>query len=158
MLIGDTLNPPIQYNIIWFIIGSILVVVILLWYGLVYWLTRRKKIKSIDDLKHLPTGKELDRLKAKYLKIIEELYQRYLRKEIKLRQFHRELSMDVRAFVFEAKHFPAPILTLSDFKAAPYPTLTKLISDYYPEEFAAIESGDAASSVAAAKGFILQWN
>jgi len=71
---------------------------------------------------------------------------------------HWALSMNVRYFVYEAKHFPAPVLTLSDLKLAPYPALTNLIAEYYPEEFAAILHGEAEASVAAAKGFIQQWN
>jgi hypothetical protein len=158
MYVADILNPPIQYDIIWFIIGSILFLTIPIWYGVAFWITRKKKFKSFDTLKPLPTGTDLDKLKQKYLKLIEELYQRYQRKEINLRKLHLSLSMDVRYFVYEAKHFPAPLLTLSDLRLAPYPLLTGLIAKYYPDEFDAISHGSAADSVEAAKGFIIQWN
>jgi hypothetical protein len=158
MLVADALNPPIQYSHIWFIIGSILLLTILIWYGLALWLTRRKPIKSLDNLKQLPTGTDLDQLKTKYLRLIEEWYQRYQRKEISLQTLHRSLSMNVRYFVYEAKHFPAPVMTLSDFKLVPYPMLTALITKYYPEEFATIRRGNAADSVEAAKGLIRQWH
>lgn len=151
------LNPPIQYDLIWLIIGGCLVLLILIWYGVVFWLTRRKKLKSLDSLKHLPTGAELERLKTKYLLLIDELYRRFVANEITLRSLHRELSKTVRDFVYEAKGFPAPRLTLSDLRLAPYPRLTDLIANYYPEEFALIGKGDADASVAAAKGFIIQW-
>jgi hypothetical protein len=157
MFVADALNPPIQYNRIWFIIGSLLLLTIPIWFGLALWLTRRKPIKSLSNLKQLPAGAELDKLKAKYLRLIEEWNQRYQRKEINLKTLHRSLSMNVRYFVYEAKHFPAPVLTLSDLKLAPYPTLTGLIARFYPEEFAAIKQSNAADSVEAAKGFIQQW-
>lgn len=157
MLIADTLNPPIQYDRIWLIIGSLLLLVIPTWYVFVLRLTRHKKIKTLENLVQLPTGAELEKLKAKYLRLIEELYQRYRRKEITLRVLHNNLSMVTRYFVYEAKHFPAPTLTLSDLRLAPYPTLTRLIAKYYPEEFAAITHGTAESSVTAAKGFVQQW-
>lgn len=157
MLAADVLNPPIQYDRIWFIIGLLLLAAIPAAYGIILWLTRQKLIMSIDDLRPLPAGAELDRLKAKYLRLIEHHYQRYVRKEIKLRELHRDLSMVVRYFVYEAKHFPAPTMTLSDLKMTPYPALAQLIEQYYPEEFAVIRHGDAEASVQAAKGFIQQW-
>lgn len=157
MLVGDVLNPPIQYDLIWFIIGLALLLAIGIWYGLVLWTTRRRPINSIENLKLLPVGAELDRLKAKYLRLIEECYVRFQKGELTLRALHADLSLLSRYFVFEAKHFPAPVLTLGDLKRAPYPTLTKLIAYYYPEQFAKIEHGSAAGSVQAAKGFITQW-
>jgi hypothetical protein len=157
MLIADTLNPPIQYELIWLIIGCGMALCIPVWYGLAFWLTRRKKVKTLDTLKPLPTGAALEKLKAKYLKLIEEWYQRYIRKEITLRELHANLSLVTRTFVYEAKHFPAPLLTLEDLKHAPYPALTALIAEYYPEEFASIESGNAEHSTEAAKAFVRQW-
>jgi hypothetical protein len=153
----DKLNPPIQYKLIWLLIGLAILLLIAAWYGLVFWLSRRKKLKSLDGLKRLAAGWELNRLKAKYLQLIEELYQRYQRKEITLRELHIELSMLVRSFVQEASFFPAPFLTLSDLRNSSFPKLAQLIATYYPAEFAAIENGDAASSVQAAKGLVQQW-
>jgi hypothetical protein len=153
----EKLNPPIQYNLIWLIIGLALLIAVLSWYGIVIWLTRRKKLKSIDNLKQLPSPVDLDALKAKYLQFIEDLYLGYQRKEITLRELHQRFSLATRYFVYEAIGFPAPLLTLSDLKLAPYPKLTKLIEDYYPEEFAAINKGKAFASKEAAIGFITQW-
>ena len=158
MFAADILNPPIQYSKIWLIIGLCIFVTIPIWYGMLFWLTRRRPPKSFNRLRQLPVGADLDRLKAKYLKLIEEWYQRYRRQEIDSRVLHWALSMNVRYFVYEAKHFPAPVLTLSDLKLAHYPALTGLIAEYYPEEFGVILHGEAEASVTAAKGFIQQWN
>ena len=152
----DKLNPPIQYRLIWLIIGLGIVLLIAAWYVFALWWTRRKKPKSLESLKQL-SGGDLNSLKAKYLQLIEELYQQHVRGEISLRQLHIELSMTARYFVHEASFFPAPFLTLSDFRGSPYPQLAKLISDYYPAEFAAIERGDAMASTQAAKGLVQQW-
>jgi hypothetical protein len=152
----DRLNPPIQYRLIWLIIGLVVVLLIGAWYGFVYWWTRRKKPKSLDTLKQLAPG-DLDKLKAKYLQLIEELYQRYVNGEIKLRKLHIELSMTVRSFVQEASLFPAPFLTLGELRNSAYPQLAELIAKYYPAEFAAIEHGEAADSTQAAKGLVQQW-
>lgn len=154
---NTTLNPPIQYSILWLIIGIALVVGILAWYGLLFWLTRRRKVNTLANQGLATSGSELDRLKAKYLALIDECYQSYTKKQTSLRGLHRGLSMTVRYFVFEAKHFPAPRLTLSDLKHAPYPQLTKVISDLYAKEFALIEHGDPLEAVEAAKEMVRQW-
>jgi hypothetical protein len=152
----DKLNPPIQYRLLWLIIGLAIVLLIGAWYAFALWHTRRKKPKSLDTLKQLSPS-DLASLKAKYLGLIEELYQKFVRGEISLRQLHIELSMTVRSFVQEASFFPAPYLSLSELRGSPYPQLTKLISEYYPTEFAAIENGNAAGSTQAAKGLVQQW-
>lgn len=152
-----TLHPPIQYSIIWLIIGCCLLALVAIWYGVMFWLTRRRKVKTIAQL---PPGQEpfdLEKLKLRYLQLIEECYQSYLQRRTNLRGLHRGLSMATRYFVYEAQHFPAPRLTLRDLKRAPYPKLTELIEQYYEKEFAAIEHGNAQQSVDAAKDLVRQW-
>lgn len=153
----DKLNPPIQYDLIWLFIGLGLMLLILIWYGLAFWLTRRKKPKMLGNLRQLRPPVDLDKLKAKYLQLIEQLYARYVNREIELRELHQNLSKLVRAFTYEANGFPALVLTLSDMKFSPYPKLTQLIGYYYPNEFSAITKGDAATSKQAAIGFVTQW-
>lgn len=152
-----TLHPPIQYSIIWLIIGCILLLSIAIWFGVLFWLTRKRKPKTIQGLLPAPSDFDLEKLKAKYLLLIDECYQNYQLRKTNLKGLHRGLSMTIRYFVFEAKHFPAPRLTLSDLKQAPFPELTRVIEDYYSKEFAAVERGTAIQSVKAAKEFINRW-
>lgn len=154
---NPSLNPPVQYSLLWLIIGIALVLGILGWYGLLFWLTRRRKVNSLANQGLASSGSDLDRLKQKYLALIDECYQSYSKKQTSLRGLHRGLSMTVRYFVFEAKHFPAPRLTLSDLKRAPYPHLTKVITDLYAKEFARIEHGEPLEAVEAAKDMVRQW-
>lgn len=151
------LNPPIQYSLIWLIIGLTLLLAIVAWYGALFWMTRRKEAETLADLKSLSPNNDLPALKAKYLKLIDECYRSYQQNQTTRRGLHRGLSMVVRYFVYEARHFPAPRLTLADLKRAPYPQLSKLIEQYYSSEFAAIEHGDPEAAVAAAKELIQQW-
>ena len=151
------LNPPIQYSLIWLLIGLGLLLLIGIWYGVLFWLTRRKAPTTIATLQPLASPTDLEALKAKYLKLIDECYQSYVRKETNLRGLHRGLSMVVRYFVYEVNHFPAPRLTLSDLKRAQYPRLTNVIDDFYGKEFAMIEHGEPQQAVAAAKEMVQQW-
>lgn len=152
-----TLNPPIQYSLIWLIIGICLVAGILAWYGFVFWLTRRRKVNTLANLGLTSSEFDLEKLKQKYLALIDDCYKSYTLQQTTLRGLHRGLSMTVRYFVYEARHFPAPRLTLSDLKRAPYPRLTKVITEYYSKEFALIEHGDPLESVAAAKDMVREW-
>lgn len=152
-----TLNPPIQYSIIWLIIGLSLIGLILLWFGFAFWITRKRKANTLENLGPGAYQFDLDQLKLKYLKLIDECYQSYQQKHTSLRGLHRGLSMTVRYFVYEAKHFPAPRLTLSDLKRAPYPELTNVIGNYYDKEFALIEHGSPEESAEAAREMIRRW-
>ncbi len=151
------LNPPIHYNYIWLIIGSTILLCILVWYVSVFLTTRRKPVKSLAMLPVLSPASTLGELKARYIQQIEERHQRYKNKEISFKELHDGLSVLVRYFVYEANHFPAPILTLGELKRTPYPKLAKLIAYFYPQEFALKESANSDASVEAAKGFIQEW-
>lgn len=154
---NEILNPPIQYNIIWLIIGLCIFALIPIWYLVVRWLTRRRPYKAYQNFSKLPEGKELELLKKKYLERIDEIYRLYAAKAITLRDLHYELSITLRYFVYEAKRVPAPIMTLSDLKVTSYPVLTQLVEYYYAEEFGVVGRGNATTSVQHAKGFITQW-
>lgn len=151
------LNPPITYSLMWLLIGFAIILCIALWYGFVFWFTRKKQVKQITDLKPIADVNNIDGLKQKYIAIIEEHYREYERRSVSLRVLHNNLSMDVRMFVYEAQHFPAPKLTLSDLKKASFPRLTKIIEDYYGKEFSLVEHGDALSATSAAKDMVRQW-
>jgi hypothetical protein len=127
------------------------------WFGFAFWITRRRKIDSLETLGPASSDFDLDKIKQKYLRLIDECYQNYQHNDASLRGLHRGLSLTVRYFVYEAKHFPAPHLTLADLRRAPYPSLTKLITNYYVDEFAVIERGDPQASVEAAKDLVRQW-
>lgn len=152
-----TLHPPIQYSIIWLIIGCCLLLAIAIWYGVLFWLVRKRKVKTIAQLQPGLSPFDLEKLKLRYLKLIDECYESYKQQRTSLKGLHRGLSMTTRYFVYEARHFPAPHLTLADLKRAPFPKLTKLIEQYYEKEFSVIEHGDPQEAVNAAKELIQQW-
>lgn len=150
-------NGPVRYAGIWLIVGLLMLLVIALWFGVVFWITRKKQSKSLTNLGPVNSTYQLSALKAKYLHLIDQAYQSYQLKELNKRELHRNLSIIVRYFVYEANHFPAPTLTLADLKHAPFPWLTELISEYYIDEFGSIEHGEPSISVDAAKGLIQRW-
>lgn len=156
-IVNLKLNPLIQYSTLWLYIGLTIIAGIGCYYGLVLWFLRTQRIKLLANSKPAKPAVDLATLKQKYLTLIDECYQSYQRGETDLRGIHQGLSMTVRYFVYELYRFPAPRLTLADLQRSPYPTLTNIVSDYYLEEFARVEQGNAATAVAAAKAMIQQW-
>lgn len=154
---SQTLHPPIQYSRLWLLLGLLTFALMAGWYGLVFWLNRRRRLSTIADLQPLSRDMNLAAIKAKYLALIDAHYQAYQQKKSTKRQLHKDLSMVVRSFVYEANQIPATRLTLEDFKLLPYPALQELIGEYYVDEFARIESGEPAHSVEAAKRLVTQW-
>lgn len=151
------LSPPIQYSWIWLVIGLGILVVLAGWFTGVMWVTRKKKLSTLDMLGVGAHLLDLETLKFKYLAEIDTAYASYQRGALSLRGLHEAYSMSVRSFVFEVKNFPATRLTLGDLKKAPYPKLTKVIERYYKDEFALISDGDADSATLVAKEFIVGW-
>lgn len=151
------LNPPIQYSWIWLAIGLFLLLLIVTWYAVLFWLVRKRDIKTLAGLKPAPPPYDLNAIKAKYLQMIDECYANYQRGQTSKRGLHRGLSMVVRYFVYEVRHFPAPRLTLGDIKRAPYPHLSQVIEKYYANEFSQIEHGSPEQAVAVAKELVQQW-
>lgn len=151
-------NGLLQYSIWYLILGLVLLLLAFGWCGVIFWMTRKRRVMTLNDISRRSGVHDLAALKAKYLSLIDEVYASYQNKETTLRGLHRGLSMAVRYFVFEATTFPAPKLTLADLKKAQYPELSKIITEYYKAEFAAVSHGDAARSVDAAREFVQRWD
>ncbi len=156
---NDLLSPSVQYNIIWFIIGAVLLLLIIVLYTYIFWTTRKKKIRTLATLPVITqVHVSIDALREKYLKIITTIEFQYQNKEIDLRQLHLLLSTTVRLFVYEVKGISVHKLTLTEIKNADLIKLYDVIVKYYPLEFDSLQNGDANNSVALAKGMVQQWS
>ncbi len=156
---NDLLSPSVQYNIIWFIIGAVLLLLIIVLYTYIFWTTRKKKIRTLATLPVITqVHVSIDALREKYLKIITTIEFQYQNKEIDLRQLHLLLSTTVRLFVYEVKGISVHKLTLTEIKNADLVKLYDVIVKYYPLEFDSLQNGDANNSVALAKGMVQQWS
>lgn len=156
---NDLLSPSVQYNIIWFIIGAVLLLLVIVVYMYIFWTTRKKKIRTLATLPVITqVHVSIDALREKYLKIITTIEFQYQNKEIDLRQLHLLLSTTVRLFVYEVKGISVHKLTLTEIKNADLVKLYDVIVKYYPLEFDSLQNGDANNSVALAKGMVQQWS
>ncbi|MCQ2570968.1 MAG: hypothetical protein MJ154_01845 [Candidatus Saccharibacteria bacterium] len=146
---------PITYSPIWFMIG-------LLFMGLaigiviaIIYATRKKEIKTISTLKvSEPKIVNMNVLRDKYLKMINEAEERYKRRQTKASQCHQQLSLIVRLFFYEALGFHADVMTLSDIKKSNYKKLAELVDGYYPDEFDTLEKGSVANAAEKARQIV----
>ena len=101
----------------WLIIGCLLLGAIILWYGFVFYSTRRRSHRSLATLKPKPyTPPDLTDLKQKYQRLIDEIERNYTAGELSSRKAHQKLSHVLRMFVVEINGHRVDTLTLRDLE------------------------------------------
>ncbi|MGB4758572.1 MAG: hypothetical protein WBP26_00785 [Candidatus Saccharimonadales bacterium] len=156
---ANELYPLEQYGLAWFLVGVLCLLLIAAWLGFVFWTTRKKPQKTVHTLlPKEPVKPDINALKAKYLALIAEAEQEVNQHTITARVAHQKLSLLVRYFVFEANGFRAHVMSLSDIKRIDLPSVARVIEQYYPAEFAAIEQGNITQAIAKAKEVVSSWS
>ena len=146
---------PITYSPIWILIGLLFLGIALGIIAVVIYSTRKKEIRTIKTLKiHAPKVIDMNALREKYLRLINEAEGRFQKRQIKASQCHQQLSLLVRLFYYEAMGFHADIMTLSDLKKSNHKALVKLIDSYYPDEFDTLEKGSVADAAERARKLV----
>lgn len=153
--INDLIYAPFSYGLIWLwlaIISLLMITGILI---VIFYITRKKTIKSLRTLDILqPRTIDVESLRNKYLKLIDESEQQFDTGKIKSSVCHQQLSILVRLFYYETMGFHAEVLTLDDLKKTNYPQLVKLIGEYYPDEFNTLEEGAAGQAAENARELV----
>lgn len=147
-----------QYEPMPLLLAGLVLAGVVLWYGLVWWLTRRRTQKT---LKTLPAAvvapTDLTALKQMYLKKIEVIWQKYEARDVTARVTHQKLSRLVRRFVGEVTKSSVANMTLADLRHTKYATVAQTIEAYYEPEFARIETGNVADAMARARKVVQEW-
>lgn len=145
----------IDYSPIWTVIGIILLLAAAGMIFAVFYTTRKKEVKTVSTLKvYQPKIVNMNVLRDKYIKLINEAEERFKRRQIKASQCHQQISLLVRLFFYEGMGFHADIMTLSDLRKSNYKDLEKLIGDLYPNEFDTLESGSVADAAEKARKIV----
>lgn len=146
---------PINYSPIWAMIGLLLLGLAIGTVAAIIYATRKKEIKTISTLKvTAPKVVNMNVLRDKYLKMIDEAEERFKRRQIKASQCHQQLSLIVRLFFYEGMGFHADVMTLSDIKKSNYKKLAELVDGYYPDEFDTLEKGSVADAAEKARQIV----
>ena len=134
MRAGTELREWVDYDPLWLVVGCLLLSAIILWYGFVFYSTRRRSHRSLATLKPKPyTPPDLTDLKQK-------------------------LSHVLRMFVVEINGHRVDTLTLQDLEKTRYKTLAAAIKQFYIPEFTAVEQGSVAEAAALARKTVAAWN
>ncbi len=149
------MHDPVYYNNIWLLIGVFLLLIAATVVFLIFFVTRKKKIKTIANLTvSPPTVIDLSSLRQKYLNMVSNVVKKYDAGELKASEAHQKLSLIVRRFFAESYGFRAEYLTLSDLKKSNKKSLTDAIEKYYPEEFNLLQQGSVLSAAKIASDLI----
>lgn len=152
---SNEMYGPFYYNPIWAIIGVAFLLAAIAVIFMIYYVTRKKEIKSLKNIAIKPPKIiDMNALKAKYLGMIDEVEKNFRARKVKSSVAHQQLSLIVRLFYYEALGFHADVLTLRDLKKSNYKSLTQTIEIYYPNEFDAIQRGSVADAATLARKLV----
>ena len=145
----------ISYSPLWAIIGLGLIAIAASIVLVIFRVTRRRNIKTLGTL-HIKAPKvvNMNVLRDKYVKLINQAEERFIKRQIKASEAHQQLSLLVRLFYYEAMGFHADVMTLGDLKKSNYKRLEKLVGQYYPAEFDKLENGAVSQSAQRAREIV----
>ena len=150
------MHEPMYYSILWTFVGILFVGVTSFVVFMIFYLTRKKPIKTIANLKPAkPVTKDINAIRQKYLQMVDEVEQRFGMRKIRAARAHQELSLVVRLFYAEVCGFHAEMLTLSDLKRSKNVKLANLIEKYYPDEFSGLDHNSVLQSGRNARELIM---
>lgn len=158
MLGGDAdYNPLAQYWWGWMAMAIGIVVLAVLWYVFVWWVSRRaKETVTVPDEEIAPAPSRED-LRARYLALVDDVVSSYESGDITRRAAHGKLGNLVRLYAQEASGVRADVMTLDDLTRARLGSIAHAVAVYYPAEFASVESGDVHRSAEVARQAVVSW-
>lgn len=167
MPISVELQPMFQYSLLFVIIAFAIVLLIGIVAVIIFILSFLKKGKPAKAPKVKPVASppekkpvvmSLVQAKGIYLSKLDQLNERYNRKEIDNRRAHQELSLIARGFVNEVTGIEVLNLTLEEISRLNMPFLADIIDACYVPEFAEDEPGDVTQNINKARMVIREWN
>ena len=153
MQVTIQLSDMFSYSLWPIIIFFLLIVIYIL-------ILRKKKDKKIkEDYEILDLSyKDINYIRKKYLKKINELEDKVNNKQITNRKAYLSLSAIVRNFVHEMTGIKVHKYTLKDIKKLNMPQLTMLVEEYYHPEFAEYSLGNIKESISKTRKVIEKWH
>ena len=150
MQIDTELREMFSYSII--LIIPLLLLIILL---LIIILHKKKDIKNVKIIQ--PSSKNLIDIKSKYLYNIQILIVDLNTNKISERIAYQSLSRLIRNFIYEVTNIKVQYYTLEDIKKINMPILSKLVEEYYKQEFERVSKGNILESIDKTKKVIENW-
>lgn len=156
MQISVKLQDMFSYSIYYIFIVFILVFALTIYFIV----TRKKKTRDNEEeiiVKKAET-KDLNTIKNKYIKKIENLEEKLNNKKISIRVAYQNLSSIIRYFVYEVTNIKVQNYTLREIERLKILELSELIKEYYAPEFAKHSLGNIKESISKTRKVIEKWN
>ncbi len=133
------------------IIRTLIIIVILIVLVIVFDKLFRAKIIKIIKKPNIP------KLKNKYERRLENLYQKASENRIDMRSGYTELSNIIREFIERATGIKVSSFSKNDAHKLGMDDLGLLMEEYYPPEFSKGEKGDILKSITKTMEVIKRW-
>ena len=133
------------------IIKTLIIIVVLIILAIVFDKLFRAKIIKIIKKPNIP------KLKNKYERRLEVLYENAKNNRVDMRGGYIELSNIIREFIEKATGIKVSSFSKSDVKKLGMDDLALLMEEYYPPEFSKGEKGDILKSISKTMEVIKRW-
>lgn len=126
----------------------------------IYFIWSKKNSKKTEEKEIVikEVKKDVNKIKEKYLKKLENLETKINEKKISIRGTYQNLSSIIRLFVYEVTNIKVQNCTLREIDKLNMPNLTRLIEEYYAPEFAEHSLGNIKSSLEKTRKVIEKWS
>jgi len=152
---GNGFYPPVQYSLLWVLLGVALILLVIGWYVFVLVFTRRKPQPYLaEPLPGFPQGPQLQ---ATYLGLVDDVQRAYADGTLDFREAHQRLSLVVREFAAQARGVRAQYMTLEDLRATPLAPLSATVGEIYPGAFSGDDSGSFEVAANRARTLVREW-
>ena len=150
MQLDISLNEPFTYSYLPLIISFILLVV----FVVIFLCFNIKRKKKVSIIKEVIIPKNINDIKNKYLKELDELLND---KSLSKRKIYNKLSVIIISFVIEATNIDVLKYSLAEIKTLKMDELTNLVEDYYEPEFSKESNADSIASIKNTREVIEKW-
>jgi hypothetical protein len=148
--------PPVQYSILWMLLGLLILLVVIGWYVFVFVFNRRRPQPYASDplpgIPHQGTA-----LRDTYLSLVDDIATAHAAGELDFREAHQRLSLVVREFAAQARGVRAQYMTLEDLRATPLAPLSATVGEIYPGAFSGDDTGSFDAAADRARRLVREW-
>jgi len=146
---------PVQYTLLWPVLGLVLIALVIGWYVWMLAHVRRRARGSAPRPAPQPSPTVL---RDRYLALIGEIERDHGDGALSTRRAHQRLGAILRMYAHESSGVRAQVMTLADLDRAGLAPLSRAVSAYYPVEFREAETGSVAEAATLARQVVTTWS
>jgi hypothetical protein len=148
--------PPMNYGVLWPLLGVLALLLVIVWFIIVPLIARRIAREVPADEVVLPRFTALGR--AGTLSAIDEVERLALERQISVREAHIRFSGLVRSYASEGSLVDARTMTLTELRDHGMTTIANAVAQFYPIAFQEDELTELGAAPTIAREAVQQWN